>query len=71
MDSLVSQEMAIPFSEIARHVGICTSAVAKAVQTFEAEDEKWKGSTCPVRLELTLIGWKCQGGMRQAKSFYS
>ena len=33
----LSQEMGIPFAEIARHVGVCTSAVAKAVQTFEAE----------------------------------
>jgi len=33
----LSQEMGIPFAEIARHVGACTSAVAKAVQTFEAE----------------------------------
>ena len=33
----LSQEMGNPFAEIARHVGGCTSAVAKAVQTFEAE----------------------------------
>ena len=33
----LSQEMGNPFAEIARHVGVCTSAVAKAVQTFEAE----------------------------------
>ena len=32
----LSQEMGIPFAEIARHVGVCTSAVAKAVQTFES-----------------------------------
>jgi len=33
----LSQEMGIPFGEIARHVGVCTSAVAKAVQTIESE----------------------------------
>ena len=27
----LSQEMGIPFAEIARHVGVCTSAVAKTV----------------------------------------
>jgi len=32
----LSQEMGIPFAEIARHVGVCTSAVAKAVQGFES-----------------------------------
>jgi hypothetical protein len=26
----------IPFAEIARHVGVCTSAVAKAVQSLES-----------------------------------
>jgi len=29
--------MGIPFAEIARHVGVCTSAVAKAVESFSAE----------------------------------
>jgi len=29
--------MEIPFAEIARHVGVCTSAFAKAVESFSAE----------------------------------
>ena len=29
--------MEIPFAEIARHVGVCTSTVAKAVESFSAE----------------------------------
>ena len=29
-------EMGVPFAEIARHVGVCTSAVAKAVQSLES-----------------------------------
>ena len=33
----LSQAIGIPFAKIGRHVGVCTSAVAKAVQTFEAE----------------------------------
>ena len=32
----LSHEMGIPFAEIARHVGVCTSAVAKAVQSVES-----------------------------------
>jgi biotin operon repressor len=32
----LSHEMGIPFAEIARQVGVCTSAVAKAVQSFES-----------------------------------
>ncbi len=31
----LSHEMGIPFAEIARHVGVCTSAVAKAVQSLD------------------------------------
>ena len=31
----LSREMGIPFAEIARHVGVCTSAVAKAVQSLD------------------------------------
>ncbi len=33
----LSQEMGIPFAEIARYVGVCTSAVAKAVQSLESK----------------------------------
>jgi hypothetical protein len=33
----LSHGMGIPFAEIARHVGVCTSAVAKAVESFSAE----------------------------------
>jgi hypothetical protein len=36
----LSHEMGIPFAEIARHVGLCTSAVAKAVQGLESENRK-------------------------------
>jgi len=36
----LSHEMGVPFAEIARHVGVCTSAVAKAVQSLESENEK-------------------------------
>ena len=32
----LSHEMGIPFAEIARHVGVCTSAAAKAVQSLES-----------------------------------
>ena len=31
----LSHEMGVPFAEIARHVGVCTSAVAKAVGSLE------------------------------------
>ncbi len=31
----LSREMGIPFAEIARHVGVCTSAVAKAMENLE------------------------------------
>jgi len=33
----LSHGMGIPFAEIARHVGVCTSAVAKAVESFSAD----------------------------------
>jgi hypothetical protein len=33
----LSHGMGIPFAEIARHVGVCTSAVAKAVESLSAE----------------------------------
>jgi putative transposase len=32
----LSHKLGIPFAEIARHTGVCTSAVAKAVQSFES-----------------------------------
>ncbi|MGQ9645162.1 MAG: hypothetical protein ACUVWO_01320 [Thermodesulfobacteriota bacterium] len=33
----LSQEMGIPIAEIARHVGVCGSAVVKAIQKMAAE----------------------------------
>lgn len=36
----LSHEMGIPMAEIARHVGVCTSAVAKAIKNMESESEK-------------------------------
>jgi REP element-mobilizing transposase RayT len=33
----LSHELGIPLAEIARHMGVCTSAVAKAVQNFESK----------------------------------
>jgi len=36
----LSHEMGIPLAEIARHVGVCTSAVAKAVGNLEYKNEK-------------------------------
>jgi hypothetical protein len=36
----LSHEMGTPFAEIARHVGICTSAVAKAVQSLDKAEKK-------------------------------
>jgi hypothetical protein len=36
----LSHEMGVPFAEIARHVGVCTSAVAKAVGSLESDKQK-------------------------------
>ena len=36
----LSHGMGIPFAKIARHVGVCTSAVAKAVESFSTEREE-------------------------------
>jgi len=36
----LNREIGIPMAEIARQVGVCTSAVAKAIQTMEAGGEK-------------------------------
>jgi putative transposase len=36
----LSRQMGVPMAEIARQVGVCTSAVAKAIQTMEAGGEK-------------------------------
>jgi len=36
----LSQDMAIPMAEIARHLGVCTSAIAKAVKKLESEYKK-------------------------------
>ena len=36
----LSQEMGIPMAEIARHLGVCTSAIAKAVKSLESAERK-------------------------------
>lgn len=36
----LNREMGIPMAQIARHVGVCTSAVAKAIYTIESEERK-------------------------------
>jgi len=36
----LSRQMGVPMAEIARQVGVCTSAVAKAIQTMEAGGDK-------------------------------
>jgi len=36
----LSHGFGISMAEIARHVGVCTSAVDKAIQNMESEDEK-------------------------------
>jgi DNA-binding MarR family transcriptional regulator len=36
----LSQEMGILMAEIARHLGVCTSAIAKAVKNLESVDSK-------------------------------
>jgi chromosomal replication initiation ATPase DnaA len=36
----LSHGFGIPMAEIARHVGVCTSAVEKAIQNMESENEK-------------------------------
>jgi len=36
----LSREMGIPLAEIARHVGVCTSAVAKAVESLDIRGKK-------------------------------
>jgi putative transposase len=36
----LSRQMGVPMAEIARQVGVCTSAVSKAIQTIEAGGEK-------------------------------
>ena len=35
----LSHEMEIPMAEIARHVGVCGSAVIKAIQKMESADK--------------------------------
>ena len=35
----LSDEMEIPMAEIARHVGVCGSAVIKAIQKMESADQ--------------------------------
>jgi len=36
----LSRELGIPAAEIARHLGVCTSAVVKAIQKLESQREK-------------------------------
>jgi len=36
----LNHEMGVPLAEIARHVGVCTSAVAKAIENIDSQDEK-------------------------------
>jgi hypothetical protein len=36
----LSHEFGIPMAEIARELGVCTSAIAKAIRRWEVEDEK-------------------------------
>jgi transposase-like protein len=36
----VSSELGIPMAEIARHLGVCTSAIAKAIQNMESAKNK-------------------------------
>jgi hypothetical protein len=36
----LNHEMGIPLAEIARHVGVCTSAVAKAIENIDSQNTK-------------------------------
>jgi hypothetical protein len=36
----LSRELGIPMAEIARHVGVCASAVVKAIQEMESKNQK-------------------------------
>jgi hypothetical protein len=36
----LNHEMGVPLAEIARHVGVCTSAVAKAIENIESRNAK-------------------------------
>lgn len=36
----LAQEMGIPMAEIARHLGVCTSAIAKAIKSLESAEKK-------------------------------
>jgi hypothetical protein len=36
----LTQEMGIPMAEIARHLGVCASAIAKAVRSLESAEKK-------------------------------
>jgi len=36
----LSHELGIPAAEIARHLGVCTSAIIKAIQKLESQEEK-------------------------------
>jgi transposase-like protein len=36
----LSQQYGISFAEIARHSGVCTAAIIKAVQKMEAQNKK-------------------------------
>jgi DNA-binding MarR family transcriptional regulator len=39
ISSHLSHELGIPMAEIARHVGVCGSAVIKAIQKMESADQ--------------------------------
>ena len=36
----LSRELGVPMAEIARHVGVCASAVVKAIQKMESTNKK-------------------------------
>jgi len=36
----LSRELGVPMAEIARHVGVCASAVVKAIQKMESTNQK-------------------------------
>ena len=36
----LSREMGVPLAEIARHVEVCTSAVAKAIENIDSRNAK-------------------------------
>ena len=53
---ILSREYGISLAEIARRVGVCTSAIGKAIQKMEGKCHRCKNSTTPPLVPLYAHG---------------